>query len=189
MTDLDGAARALQVAHADLRVEHRTAAHGREVRVTTASGLALVLDPLGATDCGEARAQEHGRTPTGADVVVEPLWMTPDVEGAAAVLRTLDLVPRLASNGGGWVELAAAGGGLVGVHHSEPAGSGTVLSLQCPDLDALARRLDVHGVPTTFIDETYARTLRLEHPDHPGDVEAQIWVNEVQTDLYGYSRE
>ena len=36
-----------------------------------------------------------------------------------------------------------------------------------------------------FIDETYGRTLRVENPDD-ASVEAEIWINETQTDLYGY---
>ena len=53
------------------------------------------------------------------------------------------------------------------------------------DVTALIEPLQAAGFRATLIDETYGRTLRVENPDD-ASVEAEIWINETQTDLYGY---
>ena len=54
-----------------------------------------------------------------------------------------------------------------------------------PDLDQLSENLRAASIRATLIDETFGRTLRVEHPDDPSTA-AEIWINEPQTDLYGY---
>lgn len=109
------------------------------------------------------------------------LWVTPDVAGAADVLSALGLRGTVASDGGGWYQASADGGGLVAAH------DGTAASAQLSfeydgDVQALQGRLEAHGIGCALVDESYGRTLLVDRPDG-GD---PLWVNERQTDLYGY---
>ncbi|MDO5501378.1 MAG: hypothetical protein Q4F67_17050 [Propionibacteriaceae bacterium] len=113
---------------------------------------------------------------------VLPIWVTTDVETASDALVKAGATGRIASDSGVWADLSVDDG-LVAVHGGSQAG--TVLSFEYDgDIDALAERVSDAGVEVRVIDETFGRTLRLDHPD--GDEE--IWVNERQTDLYGYHK-
>ena len=50
------------------------------------------------------------------------------------------------------------------------------------DVDRLSEVLKSRGFVSRVIDEAYGRSLRIDDPD--GGVE--LWVNERQSDLYGY---
>lgn len=112
-----------------------------------------------------------------------PLWYTPDVAGAASVLSRLGLTVRIAAHTGEWVDFAASGGGLVAAHGPEP--TGVQLSFEYDgDVRDLARRLGRRGLAAAVVDENYGLTVRLPDPDGGAD----IFVNEVQSDLHGYRR-
>lgn len=120
------------------------------------------------------------------DVAVQPIWFQDDVAEARGILEALGLRASIAADGGGWVEMRAAGGGCVGVHaastRSEGDGQGFGLSFEARgDLDALAARLVDAGFQASVIDESYGRTIRIQGPE--------VWINGVQHDLYGYHRE
>lgn len=111
---------------------------------------------------------------------VMPIWVTPHVENAAQALLGAGATRRIASDSGVWADLTVDDG-LVAVHEGQKVG--TVLSFEyAGDLDALAEQVRASGVQMRVIDETYGRTLRLDHPDGG----KEIWVNESQQDLYGY---
>lgn len=109
------------------------------------------------------------------------LWVTPDVPRATAVLERLGLRQEIASDSGGWVQLAADAG-LAAVHHGDRVG--VQLSFgHDGDVDELAGRARAAGVGADVVDESYGRTLLIARPDG-GE---PVWVNERQTDLYGYT--
>lgn len=109
-----------------------------------------------------------------------PIWVTPHVENAAQALLGAGATRRIASDSGVWADLTVDDG-LVAVHEGQKVG--TVLSFEyAGDLDALAEQVRASGVQVRVIDETFGRTLRLDHPDGG----KEIWVNERQQDLYGY---
>ena len=110
------------------------------------------------------------------------LWMTGDVDGATRVLQALGLDGRVRSASGGWFQASADGGGLAAVHDSSDEPKAELSFEYDGDVDALAERLGAAGVICTVVDESYGRTLLV---DRPGGGEP-IWVNERQTDLYGY---
>ncbi|QMU98385.1 VOC family protein [Microbacterium esteraromaticum] len=119
-------------------------------------------------------------------LAVQPIWFQDDVAEARAILEALGLQASIVSDGGGWVEMRAAGGGCVGVHaaatRSEGEGQGFGLSFEARgDLDGLAARLEDAGFEASVIDESYGRTIRIADPD--------VWINGAQDDLYGYHRE
>lgn len=124
-----------------------------------------------------------GRETRSADLAVQPIWFQPDLDQPSLILQALGLRPRTTSERGGWVELAADGGGLVGLHHAD-APRIEVSFLAAGDLDALASRLREAGFDAAVIDEAYARTVRVPHPDGSDEVQ----INGVQHDLYGYRR-
>lgn len=121
--------------------------------------------------------------PGGDGPTVETIWYSPDVPAAADVLTACGLRRRLASDTGGWVDHTAPGGGLVAAHRDVPVR--VELAFEHPDLDALLDRLTAADVAAVLVDEAYGRSLRLPHPDHPG---REVFVNETQTDLYGFTR-
>lgn len=138
----------------------------------------------------------------GGDVglAVMPMLVTPDTPAAADWFAGWGWRRRIVSDGGGWadLELPERAGGLLGIHRlanleSEPptlppgAPMPEVpvsLTFEHPDVDALLAHLEAVGVEDAHVhDEAYNRTLILPSPD--GD---EIWVNGVQTDLYGYRK-
>ena len=90
---------------------------------------------------------------------------------------------RLTSDSGDWADLV--GDGIVGVHIGQE--ESTVMAFEATDVEALEQPLTDAGFRVALVDEAYGRTLRVEHPDDPRQ-EAEIWINETQTDFYGYRR-
>lgn len=123
------------------------------------------------------------RDARSGDLAVQPVWFQPDIDEASRILQALGMEPRVVAERGGWVELAADGGGLVGLHSGDEPHL-ELSFLTSGDLDALVTRLRDAGFDAAIIDEAYARTIRVAHPG--GGEELQI--NGVQDDLYGYRR-
>ncbi|WP_292698389.1 hypothetical protein [Microbacterium sp. 69-10] len=151
---------------------------GRDVTRTALEGVGDMLLVRFASGLGISVSA--GARATAGSIAVQPILFQEDVAEARGVLEALGLRPDIVADRGGWAELHAAGGGSVGVHEaSEPAvGLGFLAD---GDLDALAARLRDAGFEASVVDEAYARTVRVAEPD--------VWINGVQTDLYGYHRE
>lgn len=129
------------------------------------------------------RGAEGGDGQLGPAVSVAPLLCTPEVEETARMLAGKGLRRRLTSDSGDWADLA--GDGLVGVHVGEV--ESTVMAFEASDVEALEEPLEQSGFRVALVDEAYGRTLRVEHPDDARQ-ESEIWINETQTDAYGYTR-
>lgn len=113
------------------------------------------------------------------ETLVAPLY-TPEVQERARLIASLGLTTRVSSISGTYVDFADDG--VVAVHHGT---RGVGPSFEHLDVTALIiEPLQAAGFRATLIDETYGRTLRVENPTMR--VEAEIWINETQTDLYGY---
>lgn len=162
---------AMRARGADVVTEHLEGV-GPVRHLTTAQGLRLGLqahDTVAGVPSGEPDPR----------LAVLPLWIAPDVTAAAEDLVALGARRRLASESGAWADLATDDG-LVGVHEGAP---GVVLSFEYDgDVDDLARRVEAAGLAARVIDESYGRTLRVDDPDGG----PELWVNQRQTDLYGY---
>ncbi|WP_156760515.1 hypothetical protein [Microbacterium karelineae] len=156
-----------------------------------------VLAPFGASrstmaGVGEMLTVSHGVEITvsagsaanrdGA-LAVQPIWFAPDVEAPRRILEALGLRPTIASDRGGWIELEADGGGLVGLHHGDEPRIG--LSFLAADLDGLVEHLRDAGYDAAVVDEAFGRSVRFPNPDG-GD---EVRINGPQDDLYGYHRE
>lgn len=161
------------------RVERTHEAHGEGLRVPLADGQVLLVDEAPPADeAGPARV------PAGAPVTGH-LWYTADVPFAAAVHDLLGATRSSWGDRGGWVDSRFADGTLAQVHESHAGGVGLAIALEHPDLDALrASVADRWQGRTDLVDESYGRSLRLADPDGGDD----LWVNEVQTDFYGFGR-
>lgn len=116
-------------------------------------------------------------------VQVAPLLCTPQVEKTAQMLAGQGLQRQLTSDSGDWADLV--GDGIVGVHIGQEGS--TVMAFEAADVGSLKEPLEGGGFRVALVDEAYGRTLRVEHPDDPRQ-EAEIWINETQTDTYGYTR-
>lgn len=146
--------------------------HGRTATITGPDGLDFI-----------ATVEATRATPETADPALRvlALWMTPDPEGSAATLRAIGARSEIASDTGGWIQFGAKNGGLVASHAGTAAQA--VPSFQYDgDVRVLRHRLLAAGFAAELIDESYGRTVRLAHPDGGED----LWINEVQRDLYGY---
>ncbi len=111
---------------------------------------------------------------------VAPLFFSPDVMAGARFLVSLGLSVRLSSEAHTYVDFVDDG--VVAIHIGDPTcGYG----FEHPDVVELVDPLTEAGFRVTLIDESYGRTLRVENPDDPA-IEAEIWINQTQTDLYGY---
>lgn len=124
-----------------------------------------------------------GRVSAAGELAVQPIWFQHDLDEPRHILEALGLRPRTVSDGGGWVELAADGGGLVALHRGDAPKTGLSF-LASGDLDALVTRLRSAGQEAVVIDESYARTVRIPDPDGGEDV----WIDGRQDDPYGYRR-
>lgn len=212
--DLDAyeAAHAAAIAAAGGRLERRTEGHGETLRLTLPDGTFVLIDAAtpgmqGTQGTPGTLDAAPAATGTTADVASAPLLVTRSPEAVAAVLAAAGLSPRLSSEGGGWHDLTADG--IVGVHAAEnmtsevptpvdaPAGEPRPATatggLEVRNVETLAARLRDAGVRCDVVDEAYNRTLLVEHPDFPEDPAAEpelpgtrLWVNETQTDTYGY---
>ena len=123
------------------------------------------------------------------DVILRPVRFTDDVAGVRAFFEQQGLAARVVADGGGWVDLAAGGGGMLALHDAasssteQPSGR-TTLSAECQDAEALAERLHEAGFDdATVYDEGYGRVLVVTDPDG-----GQVQVDERQDDLHGYQR-
>ncbi|WP_372699847.1 VOC family protein [Arthrobacter sp. JSM 101049] len=148
--------------------------HGRTATITGPDGLSFI-----------ATVEAARPEPATADPALRvlALWMTPDPDGSAAILRAIGARPEIASDTGGWMQFRAKNGGLVATHSGSTAAA--VPSFQYDgDVQVLHARLLTAGLAADLVDESYGRTLRVPHPDGGED----LWVNEAQQDLYGYHR-
>jgi hypothetical protein len=120
-------------------------------------------------------------------IVVRPIRFTDDVAAMQAFLELLGLQPRIEFNRPGWVDLAGSAG-LVALHDAASSATGGVhgetrLSFEVDDAEAMARSLHDQGIATTVVDESFGRFLELTDP-----LGAPLIADEVQRDLYGYTR-
>lgn len=154
------------------RVRRFGRSDGQAIEAITPDGLALVfLAPTaGAT------------SPPLPALSALNLWMTADVDGAINVLQALGLQGMVRSESGGWFQASADGGGLAAVHEGVEPPRAELSFEYDGDVEALVERLEAAGIGCNVLDESYGRTLLV---DRPGGGEP-IWVNERQTDLYGY---
>lgn len=189
--DLDAflAARAGDIRGAGAHVSLEQAGHGPTVAIRAADDMELFIDPLtpdphagGPRATGQlepARQESAQQSPA-----IEPIWYTPQVDHARAVLEAIGLRTHIISEAGRWVQLLGESGQQA-VHIADD--TGTVMAFEHPDVEELQRLLSSAGIAADLIDENYGRSLRLPHPELP-DLDARLWVNEVQRDLYGYRK-
>ncbi|MGO1944216.1 MAG: hypothetical protein ACTH1Z_07405 [Ancrocorticia sp.] len=142
--------------------------HGRAITVTSQVLPTFFID------------QQEGEVAHSGKTIAAPLFLTRRVPEGAQLLADLGMTPRLSSQSDSWADLTADG--VAAVHDGD---SGFMMGLEHPDLDQLETELRDAGIRTTPIDERYGRTLRVAHPDNPS-TDAEIWISETQTDLYGY---
>lgn len=109
------------------------------------------------------------------------LWVSVDVGAAASALERLGLRAEVRSDAGRWVQLVADAG-LAAVHDGEEPAAQVSFEF-AGDVDELAARVKAAGVEAQVVDESYGRTLLVSRPDG-GE---PIWINERQSDLYGYT--
>ena len=128
-----------------------------------------------------------GARPEHGPLALQPIWFTDRIEPARRVLEAIGLRPRIAADGGGWIDFTADGGGVVALH--SVSGADTTdrpmigLSFEHTDVDALAVEVEERGLAAAVVDESYNRSLTVGSAPGP-----QIWVNGSQHDLYGYHR-
>lgn len=125
--------------------------------------------------------QPDGQQPEG-QLLVQALIYTPDVSDIAGRFERIGLKPQVKSDRGAWFGFSTEDG-LVGVHVGERIAARIGFEYT-GDLEALQQRLAAAGVEAKLIDEAYANTLRIAHPDG-GE---EIWVTATQTDYYGYTK-
>lgn len=110
------------------------------------------------------------------------IWYGPDTGLIRGVLEGLGATPRLVGDDGTWTDLAYPGGGLAAAHAADE--SGTELGFEWDgDVERARQLLEAEGIDCVLIDETYSRTLQVADPDGG----KRVWINERQTDLYGYT--
>ncbi|MGA4670705.1 hypothetical protein ACPCG0_13075 [Propionibacteriaceae bacterium Y1923] len=148
--------------------------HGPTATITGPDGVTLT-----------ATAATRPPLTEGADPLLHVLglWYSPQTDEVAATLRHIGARPDISADQGGWHQFTAKNGGLLAAHGGTT--SGVVLGFQYDgDAEDLHARLRDAGLEASLVDESYGRTVLVADPDG-GE---PIWVNERQTDLYGYHR-
>lgn len=121
-----------------------------------------------------------------ATVTVFPLRFTADPAALITFLRTLGMAPLITTDGDGFADLVAGGGGRVMVHAAAGSATGapageTQLSTAAASADSTADALREAGLEVTVWDESYGRQGNITGPH--GEA---IGINEEQEDHYGY---
>lgn len=117
-----------------------------------------------------------------------PVRFTDDPAAAARFLEALGLERAVSSDGGGWIELRAGGGG-VALHATATSEGGhrsgaLELSFESDGpLEPVADRLRGAGFEPEILDEAWGRQLVVVDPDG-----VTVTVNQNSPDLYGYTR-
>jgi hypothetical protein len=147
--------------------------HGPAGVVRAVDGTSFCLDSPTANETGASTREPR--------LSVLQIWYAPDTSVPLSTLRGLGARPRVVADDGRWVDLLFPGGGLAAVHQDESAG--TELAFEWDgDVEEVVGLLADAGVRSTLIDESYSRTVQVQDPDGG----KAIWVNQRQTDLYGY---
>lgn len=132
---------------------------------------------------------EHALRPASDPVAftVFPLRFTADPAALISFLRTLGMAPLITTEGDGFADVVAGGGGRVMVHGAgassatgAPAGE-TQLSTAVASADAAAEQLRGAGYEVVVWDESYGRQGNITGPH--GEA---VGINEDQEDHYGY---
>lgn len=148
--------------------------HGEAGVVSAPDGTELTVDS--PTPVEHPGAVRDGR------LSVLPIWYGPDTGMIRRVIEGLGARPRLVADDGIWADLTCAGGGLVAVHRADQPGVELAFEWDGDVEDALALLAD-EGFEAVLIDETYSRTVQVADPDGG----PAVWINERQTDHYGYT--
>ncbi len=142
--------------------------HGRVLEVTSSSLPNFFVE------------EAEGEMAHSGKALVAPLFYTPEVQEGARLIASLGLTARVSSLAGTYVDFADDG--VVAVHIGS---RGCAPGFEHPEVVGLVETLQNAGFRVALIDESYGRTLRVENPDD-ASIEADIWINETQADLYGY---
>ncbi|MGP5375106.1 VOC family protein [Brachybacterium alimentarium] len=139
------------------------------------------------TGPGTTHDEPERTSPQAIAFTVFPLRFSADPAALIAFLRTLGMTPLITTEGDGFADLVAGGGGRVMVHGAgaasataAPAGE-TQLSTAVRSVGAAAEHLRAAGLEVTVWDESYGHQGNLTGPH--GEA---IGINEDQADPYGY---
>lgn len=168
-TELAAAVERIRAAGAPIALE--TVDHGEAGVVRAADGTVLTLD---SPTPGDALPDEKR-------LGIQLLWFGVDTVTSGSVFEALGARPRIVADAGGWADFTCSDGGLLCVHHAEETEVDLGFEWDGP-LEEAKALLDGIGLESALIDETYGRSLRFKDPDG-----GEIWINERQRDLYGYS--
>lgn len=121
-----------------------------------------------------------------APFAVFPLRFTARPGEMIDFLCTLGMAPLITTEGNGFADLVAGGGGRVMIHGAASSATGapageTQLSTAVRSADAAAERLREEGLEVVVWDESYGRQGNITGPH--GEA---IGLNEDQSDPYGY---
>lgn len=165
------------------------------VQIASAAGVPIELSQEGHGLAGRVRAEDgttftlDAPTPAPEDaaeadprLAVMGIWYTPSPGAASQLLTDLGARPRLVSDSGTWTDLSCEGGGLLAAHAADSVGAELAFEW-AGNVEEAQALLDAAGIESALIDETYSRTLQVADPDGV----KEIWINERQTDLYGYT--
>ncbi|MGO0575907.1 hypothetical protein [Ornithinimicrobium panacihumi] len=148
--------------------------HGTAGLVTAADGTTFTLDS--PTEAPEDTPAAEPR------LSVVGIWYTTTPAEARRVLTSLGARPRLIADDGVWTDLTCDGGGLMATHAADSVGAELAFEW-AGNVEEAKALLDAAGIGSALIDETYSRTLQIVDPDGV----KEIWINERQSDLYGYT--
>ena len=149
--------------------------HGEAGVVSAPDGTTFTLD-------APTPVEEDG-PPADRRLVSLPIWYARDTATARGILEGIGARPRLVADDGTWTDLACDGGGLAAVHHADAPALELAFEWDADVEEALALLTEA-GVRAALIDETYSRTVQVADPDGI----KEVWINERQSDHYGYTR-
>lgn len=179
--DLDQLAALLAGVPGGVQTRFGLEANQRSLQVTAGDGLEF------AVDIRPPVAAEPGWPPLPLlpyRLEIAQMWFTRNVPAAQAVLTALGAT-TLVTAGTGWADTRDSGGGRTEVHYSnEPPRVSAGFELG-GRLEPLRDRLETAGfTDVAIMDEAWGRYLALTDEGLDGEL---TWVDEDQTDYYGYT--
>ncbi|MDO5738981.1 MAG: hypothetical protein Q4P07_02415 [Ornithinimicrobium sp.] len=169
---LEWAVKAAAAAGAPISLAHT--AHGPSAQVDAKDGTVFSLDSVTPAAAGVG--------PTQGELTSLAIWHTPLGGHARSIFTALDARPRVLADDEMWTDFRCDGGGLLAVHAADTVGAELAFEW-AGNVEEAKALLDAAGVQSALIDEGHSRTLQIADPDGV----KEIWINEKQTDLYGYT--
>lgn len=154
--------------------------HGTALRITTKNSGKFLID-ICPDDAVKAELRPG--------VEVSQMWFTPNTAEARQVIDLVGAAELVTTKGVGWLDTRSNGGGRTQIHYANSLHVSAGFMSAIP-LEQLKVMVDAAGDNADIVDEAWGRYLAFApatNTETLAGLDGELtWVNEEQTDYYGY---